>query len=171
MRWSTRDDRYGELRHQPPRPSLVRAHLLAGWCDSRHESLRGGSLSWPAGGGPFNFTLVPGSTTLIGPNGLFSGATFAVSGNGPGATVPVEVFVWNSAYGSTFTQAETTISLLGESSRFSVILGPDPSGSPGSLLGMSSITLHGNFVPEPGVVSLFLLGGAGMRRRATRGGA
>ena len=122
------------------------------------------------GASPAGVLLVPGSTTLLGPGGLFNGGTLTISGESPGSGLFAVIYAWDSTYGTTWQQAGHGAP-IGESEPFIITVGS--SSSPGSLYGMQSFYLAGS-VPEPRTIALFSLGGAflvgaGMRRRSTRG--
>jgi hypothetical protein len=123
------------------------------------------------GAAPNGVLLVPGSTTVLGPGGLFSGPTITVSGEPVGAVVFAQVYAWDSLAGSTWEQAGSHGTPIGECEPFVMTFGS--ASSPGTLYGMPSFSLAGG-VPEPQTIVLFSLGGAllagaAMRRRAPQG--
>jgi len=83
------------------------------------------------GGPPQTVQLVPGSTTLLGPGGLFSGPALTVPGEPVNAVVFAVIHAWNSTYGSTLQQAAVNGSLVGETTAFITTFGF--ASSPGTI--------------------------------------
>jgi len=94
--------------------------------------------------------------------GYFNGGTVSISSVAPGSTAWVQVDVWNTASGSTFTQAKASglPNSWWQSSVFTVTTGggtinPFP---PGALAGLGTSRVYLNSVPEPCTLALAALG-------------
>ena len=98
-------------------------------------------VSLYVGAAPHGVLLVPGSTTVLGPGGLFSGPTAVLSGEQPGTTLFAVVYAWDSVAGSTWQQAAVHGTPIGQSGPFIITVGS--SASPGSLYRMPPVALIG----------------------------
>ena len=118
------------------------------------------------------FQLAGATTGIAGQagalTGLYSGGTRTVDITPPGFFAMFQVRAWETSFGS-FDAAATGGGLVGKSSIIRVDTGDPtviPPGTPGSLKGISGITLA--IVPEPSVIGLSLLGAGALlllRRR------
>ncbi len=96
--------------------------------------------------------------------GYFIGGTRYLASVPPGDTAWVQVDVWNTASGATFTQAKSSglPNSWWASSVFSVPTGNVPSGAgptpPGLLTGLGNSPVYLNSVPEPSSLGLIGLG-------------
>jgi hypothetical protein len=91
-------------------------------------------------------------------------STRTLAGIAGGASVWLQVRVWDSTKGTSFETAQSNGSLVGQSAAFSITAGGggSPPGPPNAMIGMTSFSL----VPEPSTLALLGLGlGALLIRR------
>lgn len=116
-----------------------------------------------AGPSPANLMSIATTGFLTGNGaGYFNGGAATVNGMSSGVTAWVQVDVWNTASGTTFSQAKFSQlpNAWWQSSVFSVTLGggnvnPNP---PAALTGLGTSSVYLNSVPEPSTLALVGLG-------------
>jgi hypothetical protein len=126
-------------------------------------------LYWAAGTVTDSTLLTAlGQPANFASSGYFLGGTRTITGQAGGATITGQVRVWDTAHGSSWTQASTAPGAhIGESALFQISLTVPPT-TPNSLTGLNGQTLVLHNVPEPSTIALAGLGFAGLlvlRRR------